>query len=486
MSKISKEKEEKLKQHQLRELLEYNELTGEFKWRLKYARIITVGSIAGSFKKTSGEVIISIRNESYSAHRLAWLYVYGEFPKRGVEHINGDKKDNRISNLRQKDLVGENGKLSKRGVSRNFISGVEQALFGNKDIDITINWDKISLQAKSRVVEVKCNKCGNIENRLTSNLAAGKYLCFGCSRIRYAEQADFIGVDFVSHKGNDVYVACRCCKSIIKSSTGALRKQMSPRCMVCAENKCIASSNLRGFDYLGTRSDPDKPHNVVAVKCRKDGNEVLLRMSQLIAGSINCTECRLNRYKVALAEKGCSLIDIATDGICSTTYKTPSGDIFTARGNKVLRGDFKIDELGHWYNCHSVYLIINCFNNSMHYKIGTAITPTKRLKQLKLLGNNRVFTLESFSDRFGADNLEKELHREFAQFKLDPEVAKLFTGNNLYRKRVGVRERVGVKDGVHEWFVGDEVFQTLVTRYNLKEELNGTNGNPTNQVNYSG
>lgn len=48
----------------------------------------------------SGYVDITIKRRQYQAHRLAWLYVYGEWPSGEIDHINEDRSDNRISNLR--------------------------------------------------------------------------------------------------------------------------------------------------------------------------------------------------------------------------------------------------------------------------------------------------------------------------------------------------------------------------------------------------
>jgi hypothetical protein len=47
-----------------------------------------------------GYVILRIKGQTYFAHRLAWLYIYGEWPSAIIDHINRERDDNRLSNLR--------------------------------------------------------------------------------------------------------------------------------------------------------------------------------------------------------------------------------------------------------------------------------------------------------------------------------------------------------------------------------------------------
>jgi hypothetical protein len=89
-----------LTQERLKELLHYDEETGLFK-RIKAipARGCSINKIAGCLT-VRGYWKISIDKKPYAAHRLAWFYVYGYFPDLSIDHINGIKTDNKISNLR--------------------------------------------------------------------------------------------------------------------------------------------------------------------------------------------------------------------------------------------------------------------------------------------------------------------------------------------------------------------------------------------------
>ena len=90
-----------LTQHTLKEHLSYNPETGVFtNNKNKPGRGGGVGSVAGNTTNKKNYVIIKLLGRKYYAHRLAWLFYYGEWPQNEIDHINNNKLDNRIINLR--------------------------------------------------------------------------------------------------------------------------------------------------------------------------------------------------------------------------------------------------------------------------------------------------------------------------------------------------------------------------------------------------
>lgn len=112
----------------LRKLLSYAPETGVFRWLLPQSNRAKAGLVAGCISKASGYRLIRVDGRLYRAHRLAWLYMYGHEPSDQIDHINCDRSDNRISNLRDvsRDLNAQNRRVARKdsgtglmGVMRN-------------------------------------------------------------------------------------------------------------------------------------------------------------------------------------------------------------------------------------------------------------------------------------------------------------------------------------------------------------------------------
>jgi len=109
-----------INQATLKELVHYDPDTGVFTWRKKPGKKIMVGSRLGTTMK-NGYRKCSIAGKQYTLHRLAILYVTGEWPPHDVDHINGDRADNRIKNLRC--VTRSSNMENQRSARRNNATG---------------------------------------------------------------------------------------------------------------------------------------------------------------------------------------------------------------------------------------------------------------------------------------------------------------------------------------------------------------------------
>lgn len=102
-------------------MMSYNPDTGIF------TRLIAPGKRSDLISKDAGcpqnqgYILIAVDNKKYKAHRLAWLYAYGDFPSKFIDHINNIKSDNRICNLRE---ATKSQNLQNIPVRNNNTSGI--------------------------------------------------------------------------------------------------------------------------------------------------------------------------------------------------------------------------------------------------------------------------------------------------------------------------------------------------------------------------
>lgn len=92
---------EQITQTRLKEVLRYNKLTGEFRWRFYVQGCLGKDAVAGTV--TNGYRCICVDGKIYRASRLAWLYVHGGWPADEIDHRGRNKLNDKFSNLRPAD-----------------------------------------------------------------------------------------------------------------------------------------------------------------------------------------------------------------------------------------------------------------------------------------------------------------------------------------------------------------------------------------------
>jgi hypothetical protein len=105
----------------LREYFNYDPETGLITWAKKRAYKNPAGSRAGAIDRTTGYIRLGLAGRLYYAHRVAWYLAHGEWPPEQIDHINGVRTDNRLTNLR---LATKGQNAINRGPTCRNSSGV--------------------------------------------------------------------------------------------------------------------------------------------------------------------------------------------------------------------------------------------------------------------------------------------------------------------------------------------------------------------------
>ena len=127
----------------MRECIDYNPDTGEIRWKVRPLHHFyspKVGEawnrrLAGKHwivNKYSGYRTSTISGVCLRGHRVAWLITHGEWPNGFLDHIDGDKTNNRLDNLRVVDPAESSKNKGKQVRNKSGINGVYLDLKGNK------------------------------------------------------------------------------------------------------------------------------------------------------------------------------------------------------------------------------------------------------------------------------------------------------------------------------------------------------------------
>ena len=150
-----------LTQKELKQVLSYDEGSGEFTWLITASPTAVMGSRAGTDRFNGTR--IRVNNKIYQAHRLVWLYIYGEFPENLIDHIDCNPLNNKLLNLRDA-TSSENGFNTRIRVSNT--SGYKG-----------VSWDKEKQKWKAQAtIRGKATALGYFETALLASAAYNTFV----------------------------------------------------------------------------------------------------------------------------------------------------------------------------------------------------------------------------------------------------------------------------------------------------------------------
>jgi hypothetical protein len=155
-----------LSAEEVRELFDYDDETGVLYWAIDRSIKTKAGDVAGG-GHNQGYLRVGVNYSHYLIHRIVWLLKYGDWPKYTIDHIDGDKKNNRISNLRD---CPQQENLKNQGLRTNSSSGI----VGVNWIKATSKWRAIiTIDGRTKVLGQFINIKDAEECRLKANAVYG-------------------------------------------------------------------------------------------------------------------------------------------------------------------------------------------------------------------------------------------------------------------------------------------------------------------------
>lgn len=168
----------------LRERFAYCPETGRLTWRVMPSNNVAIGQMAGVVLKIGYRKVV-VNNEQLYAHHIAWYLHHGEWPSIMIDHINGDRDDNRAGNLRLADQSQQNFNTKRNVKNTSGVKGVARcAKTGRWRAYITIGRKQKFLGNHLR-----------FEDAVHARLAAEAQICGAFSRtlnLREAEHAQAV------------------------------------------------------------------------------------------------------------------------------------------------------------------------------------------------------------------------------------------------------------------------------------------------------
>ena len=103
---------------EVRTVFAYTPENGRLLWNIATCKTQT-GDVAGGL--ANGYMQVKYKQRKYMVHRIIWCYVHGDWPKQMIDHIDGDRSNNRIENLR--DVSNAKNQYNRHSLNKNNSTG---------------------------------------------------------------------------------------------------------------------------------------------------------------------------------------------------------------------------------------------------------------------------------------------------------------------------------------------------------------------------
>ena len=141
------------------DLLTYDKETGIIRWKDK--RKDALSKFSAGWVAGNGYIRMKVDGVFYAAHRVAWLLEHKKWPNNLIDHINQNKADNRLENLRDVthkqnlENVGQYRKVWKKGSIFHKSSGLWHAVLGENYKSISLGYFKTQIEAQDAYINAK-------------------------------------------------------------------------------------------------------------------------------------------------------------------------------------------------------------------------------------------------------------------------------------------------------------------------------------------